>query len=99
MAEGVSTVANGRELASDAGKAMNNMLHSSEEVLRTVREMAHSLTEQSTVSTQIAQRVESISNFSEDNMRAMNEAVASTNQVRDLALKVESSVKVFKLPD
>ena len=99
MAEGVSTVANGRELASDAGEAMKNMLHSSEDVLRTVREMSHSLTEQSTVSTQIAQRVESISNFSEDNMRAMNEAVASTNQVRDLALKVESSVKVFKLPD
>jgi len=99
MSDGVSTVANGRNLAKRAGDAMNNMLRSSEDVLRTVREMAHSISEQSTVSTQIAQRVESISNFSEDNRRAMDEAVASTHQVRDLALKVESSVQVFKLPD
>jgi methyl-accepting chemotaxis protein len=99
MSEGVSTVANGRELASSAGKVMENMLRSSEDVLRTVREIAHSITEQSTVSTQIAQRIENISNVSEDNRRAMDDAVASTHQVRDLAVKVESSVQVFKLPD
>jgi len=98
MADGVSTVSSGRELASGAGVAMQNILHSSEDVLRTVREMAHSIAEQSTVSTQIAQRIESISMCSEDNMRAMNEAVLSTHQVRDLAMKVEGSVKVFKLP-
>jgi len=99
MAEGVSTVTAGHELANGAGEVMKNMLRSSEDVLRTVREISHSITEQSTVSTQIAQRIESISNFSEDNRRAMNEAVASTHEVRELAMKVENSVQVFKLPD
>ncbi len=98
MAEGVTAVANGRELANGAGEVMQSILHASEDVLRTVREMAHSIDEQSTVSTQIAQRIESISMSSEDNMRAMNDAVSSTQEVRDLAQKVESSVQVFKLP-
>ena len=98
MSDGVATVAAGRELANSAGDAMSSILRSSEDVLRTVREMAHSVSEQSAVSTQIAQRIESISNSSEDNRRAMNEAVVSTHQVRDLAQKVENSVQVFKLP-
>jgi methyl-accepting chemotaxis protein len=98
MTEGVSTVATGRELAIGAGAVMQGLLQSSEDVLRTVREMAHSITEQSTVSTQIAQRIERISLSSEDNMRAMDEAVSSTHEVRELVLKVEGSVQVFKLP-
>ena len=98
MTEGVSTVATGRELAIGAGVVMQGLLQSSEDVLRTVREMAHSITEQSTVSTQIAQRIERISLSSEDNMRAMDEAVSSTHEVRELVLKVEGSVQVFKLP-
>jgi hypothetical protein len=31
-------------------------------------------------------------------MRAMDEAVSSTHEVRELVLKVEGSVQVFKLP-
>jgi methyl-accepting chemotaxis protein len=98
MAEGVATVTSGRELANGAGEAMQNILHSLEDVVRTVREMAHSISEQSAVSTQIAQRIERISLSSEDNMRAMNDAVASTHEVRNLAMKVEGSVQVFQLP-
>jgi methyl-accepting chemotaxis protein len=98
MADGVSTVSSGRDLASGAGDVMQSILHSSENVLRTVREIAHSIAEQSAVSTQIAQRIENISMYSEDNIRAMDEAVSSTHEVHDLAMKVEDSVKVFKLP-
>ena len=98
MKAGVSTVTRGRNLAGDAGAVMQDILQSSEEVLRTVREMTHSIKEQSTVSTQIAQRVEGISMSSEDNMRAMNDALASTREVHDLAINLERSVQVFKLP-
>lgn len=41
-----------------------------------------------------ATRIERISLSSEDNMRAMDEAVSSTLQVRELVLKVEGSVQV-----
>jgi len=98
MSDGVSTVANGRDLAIASGEVMQRILQASDEVLRTVREIANSISEQSTVSTQIAQRIENVSISSADNMRAMDEAVASTHKVHELVLEVEGSVQVFKLP-
>lgn len=98
MMASVNNVVHGKELANDAGSVMQEILESSENVLRTVHDMSHSIKEQSTVSTQIAQRVESISISSQDNMRAMEEAVASTREVNDLAISLEKSVEVFRLP-
>ena len=60
--------------------------------------MAHSVSEQSTVSTQIAQRIEAISLASEDNMRAVDEAVGATQRVNTLAHQLTDSVRVFRLP-
>jgi methyl-accepting chemotaxis protein len=98
MTEGVAKVANGRKLAISAGEVMERILQSSRDVLRTVREIAHSIAEQSSVSTQIAQRVESISVSSDDNRRTMDETVTSTLKVRDLSHQLKDSVQVFQLP-
>ena len=98
MAEGVSTVANGRNLAVSAGEVIGRIVQSSLDVQRTVRDMAHSIAEQSTVSTQIAQRVESISVSSDDNRKTMDDTVASTFEVLDLSNKLKASVQVFQLP-
>jgi len=98
IAEGVSTVGNGRSLAISAGEVMERILKSSQDVLRTVREIAHSVAEQKTVSTQIAQRVESISVFSDDNRTTMDGTVASTLEERDLSQSLKASVQVFQLP-
>ena len=98
MNEGVDIVASGRTLANDAGAVMQTILHNAEEVVRTVHEMAHSVSEQSTVSTQIAQRIEAISLASEDNMRAVDEAVGATQRVNTLAHQLTDSVRVFRLP-
>jgi len=98
MEEGVSSVARGRELAQSAGQIMQAILGSSSEVVRTVEEMAHSVKEQSTVSTQIAQRIESISLSAEANMAAVHDAVASTQDVSGLAEELDKSVQAFSLP-
>ena len=79
-------------------KVVSALKAAAEEVVRTVHEMAHSVSEQSTVSTQIAQRIEAISLASEDNRRAVDEAVGATQRVNTLAHQLTDSVRVFRLP-
>jgi len=66
-------------------------------VVTTVDNIAHSISEQSSVSTLIAQRIENISRSAEENTRSVDNEAAETESVRKLALQLDQTVGFFRL--
>jgi methyl-accepting chemotaxis protein len=81
-----------------AGETISRMQEASSRVVRNVEDIAHSISEQSSVSTLIAQRIESISLAAEDNTHAVDKEAQETESVRNLARQLDQSVSFFRLP-
>ncbi|WP_018608081.1 methyl-accepting chemotaxis protein [Uliginosibacterium gangwonense] len=85
-------------LLQDTEKTIADLNASSAHVVSTIQEIADSITEQTTTSTLIAQRIEAISQAAEQNTQAVEDSVRETDAVRELAIKLEESVTTFQLP-
>ena len=98
MNASVEAINGSATLVEEAQRTITEMNTATEEVVRTVNEIAHSINEQTSVSTLIAQRVETISQAAEQNASAVMEEVRETDAVRTRAEELERTVSVFLLP-
>ncbi len=96
MGQGVAQVESGVELASQAGAAIAQIREGSGRVVEVVAEITSSLTEQSAVANEVAGKVETIAQMSEQNTRAAESSAATAQQLRGLALGLEQRVAVFR---
>ncbi|NDV12923.1 methyl-accepting chemotaxis protein [Crenobacter caeni] len=97
MLEAVGKVATGVELADKGREAIDRIEESSGIVQGAVKDIAGSLHEQSTASSEIATHVEQIAASAGDNAAAAREAAHATAAMRDLSGALRQSVSHFQL--
>jgi methyl-accepting chemotaxis protein len=97
MHSGVSAVANGRARADEAGVTIEQLNASSGKVILAVSDIALAISEQSSASTEIARRVESIAQLAEESNQAMNGTAESARSVKVLVADMQGVVAGFKV--
>ena len=97
MHSGVSAVANGRARVDEAGSTIENLNESSGRVIASVSDISMAIAEQSSASTEIARRVESIALLAEESNVAMNRTAESARTVKTLVGTMQSAVEGFKV--
>ena len=71
MSQGVSRVAEGVALATQAGESINEIGGNARQVVEKVADISHALREQSVASTEIASHVEQVARMAEENCAAV----------------------------
>ena len=97
MHSGVSAVANGRARADEAGGTIEKLNESSGKVIASVSDISMAIAEQSSASTEIARRVESIAQLAEESNVAMNRTAESARTVKTLVGDMQNAVSGFKV--
>lgn len=97
MEEGVARVGEGVGRAGQAGEAIGQISAGAERTVRAINEISDALREQSSVSTEIAQRVESIAQMAEENTAASATTAETANQLNLLATRLEQDIDRFRL--
>ncbi len=95
MNKGNDEVTNGIELADKAGKSLESVLASSEEVMEMITQIATASEEQSTTSEQISKSVESISKVASDSTRQVTEVAEATEDMTELTRNLLKALKKF----
>ncbi|MBV8659477.1 MAG: methyl-accepting chemotaxis protein [Burkholderiales bacterium] len=96
MDEGVNQVERGVDLASQAGSAIARIREGSTGVVDVVSEITNALREQSVAAHQVAGKVETIAQMSEQNSKAAESSAATANTLRRLAVTLDQQVSAFK---
>ena len=94
---GEKSIATSAALANDVEGALEHSRNSVERSSQGVNDISGSVSEQKIASTEIAQSMERIANMVEENNAAANSVSSSTNDLRLLAQKLETSVSAFKV--
>ncbi len=97
MHSGVSAVANGRARADEAGSTIEKLNASSGKVIVSVSDISLAISEQSSASTEISRRVESIAQLAEESNVAMNRTAESARTVKALVGTMQRAVGGFKV--
>lgn len=97
MADGVVGVAEGVDMARQAGDAMASIQNGAGQVVGRVSDISAALREQSAASTQIARHVEQIAQMAEENQAASGAAAGVADELRHLAEMLEGQVRRFKI--
>jgi methyl-accepting chemotaxis protein len=84
-------------LTEHAGGAMNHIAEQSETVKGLVGSITLALTEQSAASNDIARRVETIAQMSEENSAAVQQTATAANAMERVAAALQASVRHFRL--
>jgi methyl-accepting chemotaxis protein/methyl-accepting chemotaxis protein-2 (aspartate sensor receptor) len=85
------------DAANKANEAMHTVLQCSEDLVRSIVDIAASTREQSTASSEIAQNVERISNMAQSNGQVVHEVSASVQTLRELSANLERLVSNFRV--
>ena len=97
MEEGVARVHEGVQRAQHAGEAMGGIREAASQVLSTVAEISHALSEQSTASAEIAKQVSMIALMAEENGTAVGGNHQTANRLGELADTLLQNVSRFKV--
>ena len=97
MHSGVSAVSNGRARADEAGTAIEKLNDSSGKVIASVSDISLAISEQSSASTEIARRVETIAQLAEESNVSMNKTAESARTVKHLVDTMQSVVSGFRV--
>ena len=97
MAAMVNQVDDGVALAKQAGEAIVQIKMESGDVTRTVGDISSALTEQSKASHDIAVQIEKVSQMTEMNSAAAEEAAHAATQLESLAEEMRTAVNRFKI--
>jgi methyl-accepting chemotaxis protein len=97
MQRGNQRVEEGVELAKRAGESMQSISSGSMGVVHAVTDISNALKEQKTVSNEIAQRVENISQMTEENSMAVSTVAATAGQLNSLADDLQQAVSRFRV--
>ena len=96
MVSGVDVVNKGVSLAGEAGAAINGIRDDVARVSTVVNSIAATIAEQSLASTDIAQKVESIAQMSEESSTAMQHTLDAAQHLHRLAGELQATVSHFK---
>jgi methyl-accepting chemotaxis protein len=97
MDQSVMRATTGLDLSQEAGRTMNRLSASADEVLVAVREISLSLKEQGQASNDIARHVENIAQMAQENSSAVDQTRESARTLQDLAANLQTSVQRFSL--
>ncbi|MGB4674150.1 MAG: methyl-accepting chemotaxis protein [Azovibrio sp.] len=97
MEDGVRLVSSESAEVAQAGETISALHGYAEKVLSSVNEIGEALGEQSSASTEIAQRVELIAQISEQNAAAVQESAGAARQLQDLARNLSETVNHFRI--
>ncbi|MFZ2853315.1 MAG: methyl-accepting chemotaxis protein [Rhodocyclaceae bacterium] len=97
MQQGVDRVAEGVQLARQAGDAMQRIQAGARQAVAMVSDISSALHEQSATGTQIARNVEIIARMAEENSSAVAGNAATTEHLEQLAAMLESEVRPYKI--
>ena len=97
MHGGVSAVSNGSARADETGRAIDELTVSSGKVIGSVNDIFLAISEQSSASAEIAQRVEAIAQLTEESSAAMSRTAELANSVKTLVEAMKKEVGGFKV--
>jgi len=97
MEQSVMRATTGLDLSQEAGRTMNRLSASADEVLVAVREISLSLKEQGQASNDIARHVENIAQMAQENSSAVDQTRESARTLQHLAGNLQTSVQRFSL--
>jgi methyl-accepting chemotaxis protein len=97
MEKVVERVASGQLLAQEAGERMKTIHEEASKVSNAVTEISGALKEQSQTSQEVAKQVESIAQMTEQNNSSVEETVANTKRLEEIAKTVENTLSRFKV--
>ncbi len=96
MQAGVVQVSNGVELANQAGDSINRIRDGAEQVTRVVNGISDSIREQSTAGSDIAQKLETIAQMSEESAVAVKHTADAARHLQSLSESLHQAVAQFK---
>lgn len=85
------------ELSQEAGTAIHGLNHKASQVADAIGEISHTLREQSSAATEIAQHVEKIARFAEENHAATSNHAHSTQVLQQLSSELAQTVRQFQV--
>jgi methyl-accepting chemotaxis protein len=97
MERGMEQVAQGIELASQAGTAIGQIREGTERTAQAVSSITGALSEQTVAANDVAANVERIAQMSAENSKAVDASSQTAASFRSLAQQLEQSVAQFKL--
>ncbi|MDE1941679.1 MAG: methyl-accepting chemotaxis protein [Betaproteobacteria bacterium] len=97
MREVVSRVQAGQSMANQVNDRIQDIQHSTSQVLVAVNEMSSALKEQSAASQDIARHVETVAQMTDDNSNAAKTTSSSAHQLEQLAGTMRAAVERFKV--
>ena len=97
MAETVSRVEEGVNLARESSQSMLSINEGARQVMQTVTDISNALTEQGAASNEIAANVENIAQRSEENSIAVRLVAETAGRLQKLAAESHQAVAVFRI--
>ncbi len=97
MGTGVEQVNQGVDLAGRAGKAIDTIQQSFQEVVHVIESISLSLQEQNAASNEVAGHIERIANMSAQNSEATRHSSAVAHELRNLSSQLNGAVARFQL--
>jgi methyl-accepting chemotaxis protein len=97
MNEGVALVANGTNLANQAGNSIIQISASASRVVSEVNDISAALREQRAASEDIARSVEQIAQMAEENSAASHETASAAKSLSDLAIVLKNDASWFRV--
>ncbi|MFT3931451.1 MAG: methyl-accepting chemotaxis protein [Spongiibacteraceae bacterium] len=85
------------ELSQEAGTAIHGLNHKASQVADAIGEISHTLREQSSAATEIAQHVEKIARLAEENHAATSNHAHSTQVLQQLSGELAETVRQFQV--
>jgi len=99
MTEGTAKVEAGMETTSRAGDALEKIIGMAEQVDQMIAQIASASQEQTTTANHSSSALHSIYQLGSENLSAMTNAVAITEELRKSALELEKQIEHFHLED
>ena len=96
MAQGVSQVEKGVELATEAGVSINQINQGAKRVTDVVNDITSAIREQSSASLDIAKNIEHIARMSEESANAMEQNSTAAAHLQELSADLQRSVTRFR---
>jgi methyl-accepting chemotaxis protein len=95
--KGKSEVEHGKELAGDAGVALNEIITNTDEVAQLINQLAAASEEQNATSQQISSNVELINNVTQQSTQSTEQISRAAENLNQLTVNLQTVVNQFKL--
>lgn len=95
MITGVSSVNDGVNLANQAGKSLEDIRTSADQIINSINDISHMLKEQAIAANHVATNVEQVSQRADDSSRRVGEVFSAVEKLQQLAKELEQDISHF----